>query len=60
MTSISKLAGLSLLTMSLAVMGCDSGGSGEAAAPPQDELTQFLEDNPDVANAVQEEPEDQE
>lgn len=39
----------------LPMMGCGRANSGAGVAPPQDELTQFLQDNPDIANAAEEE-----
>lgn len=42
---------MSLLFLPLTV-GCGEAGP---TAPPQDELTQFLQDNPDIANETYEE-----
>ncbi len=38
------------------LLGCGAS-TGPAVAPPTDELTQFLKDNPDIANAPDEEEE---
>ena len=58
MSFIPKIVALLVLPLAFSVAGCDSGSSGPATAPPQDELTQFLADNPDVANAEQEQVEE--
>ena len=60
MSFIPKIAALLVLPLAFSLSGCDSGGSGPATAPPQDELTQFLAENPDVANAEQEQVDDSE
>ena len=36
-------------------MGCGGAESGPGTAPNQDELTQFLQENPDIANETYEE-----
>ncbi len=36
-------------------LGCGGAKSGSGTAPAQDELTQFLQDNPDIANETYEE-----
>jgi len=58
MSIIPKIVAFIVLPLALSVAGCDSGSTGPATAPPQDELTKFLADNPDVANAEQEQGEE--
>jgi hypothetical protein len=45
---------MSLLFVPL-MFGCGRASIGPATAPDQDELTQFLQDNPEIANEVYEE-----
>ena len=51
MSLSTKLFGLCLLSFTFALAGCDTGGSTEPAAASQDELAQFIADNPELANA---------
>ena len=37
------------------MLGCGEANSGPGTAPAQDELTQFLQENPDIANETYEE-----
>ena len=51
MSLYTKLFGLCLLAFTFATAGCDTGGNTEPTAPAKDELAQFIEDNPELANA---------
>tara|TARA_R110002049_G_scaffold72490_1_gene186987 strand:+ start:90961 stop:91146 length:186 start_codon:yes stop_codon:yes gene_type:complete len=55
MAFYTKILGVCLVSLTFGIAGCDTGGdSGEPAAASQDELSQFLSENPEIANATEE------